>query len=175
MSETHKMLHELLFALLGFTGDSIILTRDPIFQLPTFRVVDGFSKIPDAEIEQINQIAPLGWYYKQFQDYIKQYDMTWSSTNSSLSIYKMALAAALQDLLQEYDNDISDLENMLNSEPLLTLTTFAIHLKNYDVAFPYLYKLLRALEEQQLKGCQILDFFAKTSIGNPILTDLTER
>ncbi len=64
-----RMYHEILFALLGLTGDIIILSEDPILRLPTFRIKDGYSLLNDAEQEQINQILPLGWYYQQFQHF----------------------------------------------------------------------------------------------------------
>ena len=169
------MLHDLLFALLGFTGDIIVLAPDPIYQLPTFRVKDGYAKLSDAEIEQMNQIAPLGWFYKQFQEYIQQYDMSWSNANSSLSLYKMALSAALQDLSQEYNEEIAELEEMVNREEHLPLTTFIIQLKNYEVTFPFLHKMLKTIEEQNLQGCQIIDYFANSPIGNPIINDVIER
>jgi hypothetical protein len=221
------MLHDIFFALIGFTGDIITISENhPTCPYhPTYTIVPGYPAVSDSEKEQINQIVSLGWYYKQFQLYISQYDMTWSNASpSKLSIYKMALAAALQDLLQEYNEDISKLEDLINREieilqkenssfssssasrsspaddlsssPVIPYTTFLIQLKNYELVFPYLYKLLQIVEgedstkpkkerEKQkeedrgesggLYGCQILDFFSKCMIGNPVIQDVVNR
>jgi hypothetical protein len=175
------MYHEILFALLGLTGDIIVLSEDPILRLPTFRIKDGYSLLNDAEKEQINQILPLGWYYQQFQHFQAQYNLTWNLIHSQLPIYKMAVAFAIQDLLQEYEDAVTELEELYNrsvsdvTPSPLSYNSFIIHLKNYDVIFPHLYRMLLQIEEENITGCQLIDYFTKCPIGNPILQEAVNR
>lgn len=51
------MLHELLFGLLGFTGDILVGNEDNT----SFQVKPGFDLVSISERDQLNKIAPLGW------------------------------------------------------------------------------------------------------------------
>ena len=120
------MLYDILYALLGFTGDIVVETNH------TFHVKDGYSKLTDAEREQINHLVPLGWYYNRFEAFIKRYDMSWGNVSGGiekLAIYKMAVSAAIQDFQQEYLEDVNELEEILNQEQSLPLSHFIQHMQ----------------------------------------------
>lgn len=53
------MIHELLLCLLGFTGDILVEAVDN----STFQVRPGFDLLTPSERDQLNRIAPLGWYW----------------------------------------------------------------------------------------------------------------
>ena len=142
------MLHDILYALLGFTGDIIVsnddlLTAAEELHLPSltqswieegkssemFHVLKGYPYVSEAEREQINRIVPLGWYYNRFTTYIERYDMTWMKAAPDQEVYKMALVAAIQDFLQDYVQDIRQLEDLLNQEDTLPLSHFLQHVQ----------------------------------------------
>lgn len=132
------VLHDILLAFLGFTGDIIVegIPSDCIEEKQaTFHVKDGFPGINNAEREQINKIVPLGWYYLRFDDYIKKYDISWDGIYEGSQTYRMAICAALQDLQQEYMDDIADLEELLNLEETLPLSHFLHHVQKVSIAF----------------------------------------
>ena len=106
------MIQELLFSLLGFTGD-IVVEADQ-----TFKVRDGYDLLKEAEKEQINMIAPLGHYYVSFQNYTKKYAIAWGSHSikNKIECYKAALCHAIEDLLTEYVESITFLENLTFAE-----------------------------------------------------------
>lgn len=136
------MLHDLLFALLGFPGDVIIedeSNKDPEINNSScrgkFHVKDGYPGLTEPEREQVDAIAPLGWYHNAFENYIRRYDMSWGNISSDAQIYKMALCAALRDLLQEYLDDIAELEALLNKEQSLPLSHFVQHLRKVSIVY----------------------------------------
>ena len=60
------MLHEVLLALIGHTGN-IIIEEDG-----QFKVSNAIEFLTDAEIEQINKVVILGIYYKQISEFVKR-------------------------------------------------------------------------------------------------------
>ena len=184
------MFHDILFALLGLSGDIVVVGEDPIIGVPTFRIKDGFSLINDAEKEQINSILPLGWYYQQFQLFMNQYNLSWNLTNAHSPLYKLSLSLAIQDLLQEYEATVTELEELYNRNlasstemnndtdnkvVVISYNTLIIYLKNYSMIFPQLYQMLLNIEQQAIHGCSIIDFFASQEVGNPVLKEVIDR
>lgn len=126
------LLHDILLALLGFTGDIIVeeFSIDGVEgKRTTFHVRDGYPDISDAERDQIDKIVPLGWYYLRFDEYMKKYDISWDGIYEGSQMYRMAICAALQDLQQEYMDDIANLEEILNLEESLPLSHFLHHVQ----------------------------------------------
>lgn len=107
------MLHEILFALLGFHGDIIIEIDN------TYRIKDNFDLCREGEYEQINRIVPLGWYYVQFNNIIQKYDISWynishsNNKNTQMKVYLIAMVQGISDLLHEYTNDVAYLEQYI--------------------------------------------------------------
>jgi len=65
------MLHEIIFALIGFVGDIIIEKNG------TFCVKTDFDLLAVAEVEQVNRIVPLGWLYNDIKRFVSKYDINW--------------------------------------------------------------------------------------------------
>lgn len=115
------MLHELLFSLLGFTGD--IIVDDGV----TFRVKDGFDLLRESERDLVNRIAPLGWYYVKFGGIIERNDIGWGQ-QSLPRVYMMSVAQGMSDLLTEYVADVSFLEQLVLSDGPMPLNQVLQHL-----------------------------------------------
>ena len=120
--EKRSMLHELFFALLGFIGD-IIVEKDG-----TFGVKDGFDLLREGEREQVNRLAPLGWYYVYLRDKVAQNDLGWS-TSAKSKVYMISLVQGVSDLLQEYVGDISYLEQLVLTDGPIPLSQVLQHLQ----------------------------------------------
>ncbi len=52
---------------------------------------------------------------------------------------------------------------------------FVILSLQYLIVFPQFHEMLLTVERSRLRGCQILDFFAKYATGVPVLNDLVQR
>lgn len=116
------MLHELLFALLGFVGD-IIVERDG-----TFCVKDGFDFFREGERDQVNRLAPLGWYYVNLGHKVAQNDLGWASSVNSKA-YMVSMVQGVADLLQEYVGDVSYLEQLIIADGPIPLSQILQHLQ----------------------------------------------
>jgi hypothetical protein len=118
------MLQELFFALLGFTGDVIVESEN------TYKVKDGCDLFKETEILQINTLSSLGWFYTQFGDIVGKYDISWKlSDKSHLQVYKVAMSLGMSDLLTEYVNDVTYLEQLVLSDGPLPLSNVLQHLQ----------------------------------------------
>lgn len=122
------MLHELLFALLGFVGD-IIVEKDN-----TYCVKDGFDFLREGERDQVNRLAPLGWYYVNLGQKVAQNDLGWASSVKSKA-YMISMVQGVADLLQEYVGDISYLEQLVLADGPVPLSQVLQHLQKVNVLF----------------------------------------
>jgi hypothetical protein len=124
------MLQELFFALLGFTGDVIVESDN------TFRIKDGCDLFKETEILQINTLSSLGWFYSQFSEIVENYDISWKLCGkSNLQVYKVAMSLGMSDLLTEYVNDVTYLEQLVLSDGPLPLSSVLQHLQKVSLQF----------------------------------------
>ena len=91
------MIHELLIALMGHTGD--------IIESETFRVVGGYPNLHPAEIAIMNEIALVGKHYKVIEEYIEDYE-----TSDKKCSFERNLQHSLEKWLDGYKATILDLE-----------------------------------------------------------------
>lgn len=120
------MLHELLFALLGFVGE-VIVEKDG-----TFCVKDGFDMLREGERDQVNRLAPLGWYYVQLGIKVSENDLSWSSSVEPQA-YMTSMVQGFADLLQEYVGDISYLEQLVIAEGPIPLSQVLQHMQKVTI------------------------------------------
>lgn len=117
-----EMLHEIFLSLVGFTGNLIAESPD------CFSVKDGVDILTIAEKEQINTIVILGWYYNKICAFVKMYELQWGSV-SNFQAYKHALCLGLSDLVREYVDDISFLEQLASHEGPIPLSHVNHHVQ----------------------------------------------
>ncbi len=131
--------HELFSSFLGFTGDIIIDDGK------TFRIRDGFSLEREAERHQINSLVPLGWFYMQLNSLVDKYSVRWGITHndSHFELYKAAVAQGVDDLLHEYVNDVSYIDQLVLSEGAVPLSHVWQHVQKVvpwsRILLPYVY------------------------------------
>lgn len=134
MSSLAQVVQELLLSILGFPGDIIVCdtsveydigTNDAdIFRVGMFHVRDGCTAVTEAERDQINRLAPLGTYYVCFNRYCQRYFIQWKHIDQRSELHRLAVAGALQDVLNEYVDDVADLEVDYCSDTTLPLSAF---------------------------------------------------
>ena len=117
------MLHELLLALIGFTGDIIVESQN------CFAVRNGFDLLTIAEKEQIDKIVILGWYYNKLAAFVKKHNLQWGRESNHFQAYKHATSLGIADLLSEYVDDIALLEQVVSNEGPIPLSHITHHVQ----------------------------------------------
>lgn len=109
------MLHDLFLALVGLCGDLIVEGEDRFFVRP------GLTILSVGEIEQLDNIAPLGWFYKKLLSFVHLYEVQWSPSgnkNNRFEAYIASMSAGVSTVLSDYENDVTTLEQLVAIEPI---------------------------------------------------------
>ena len=121
----NSLTRDLLLSFLGFTGDIILDDGH------TFRIRDGFPLEREAERHQVNALVPLGWYYLKLNKFVDRYSARWGlkAKSAQFESYKFAVAQGVDDLLHEYIDDTSYLEQMVLSDGFIPLSYILQHVQ----------------------------------------------
>ncbi|XP_021805208.1 gamma-tubulin complex component 4 homolog isoform X1 [Prunus avium] len=196
------MLHELLLALLGYTGDLIIDEREhskslgvdaPISDEPTFKLAPDISFIQPSERDLIEKITTLGFYYRELDRFsVRSRNLSWiraanaSSLASDLSkpkaekpspsVYRRAIANGIVEILSVYRSAVLHIEQKLLSETVPILATVTQGLNKFFVLLPPLYELVLEIERDDIRGGQLLNLLHKRChCGVPELQTCIQR
>ncbi|XP_043721319.1 gamma-tubulin complex component 4 isoform X2 [Telopea speciosissima] len=185
------MLHELLLALLGYTGDLIVDQRErqrslggqlpsdgPISEECTFKLAPDISFLEPSERDAIEKLISLGFYYKELDRFAtKCRDLSWiRSTNdvpilqaSDLlkektkqpSMYRRAIANGIVEILSVYRSAVLHVEQKLLSDPTPILATVTQGLNKFFILLLPLYELIVEIERDDIRGGQLLNLMHK--------------
>uniref|UniRef100_A0A5B7C4N5 Gamma-tubulin complex component n=1 Tax=Davidia involucrata TaxID=16924 RepID=A0A5B7C4N5_DAVIN len=185
------MLHELLLALLGYTGDLIIDEREHqnslgiqlspdarISEECTFRLAPNLSFIEPSERDVIERIITLGFYYRELDRFTtKSRDLSWiTSANESplsqtselsegkkekQSVYQRAIANGIVEVLSVYRSAVLHIEQKLLSDATPILATVTQGINKFFVLLPPLYKLILEIERDNICGGRLLNLLHK--------------
>ncbi|OMO81948.1 Spc97/Spc98 [Corchorus olitorius] len=185
------MLHELLLALVGYTGDLIIDEREhqkslgvnlspdaPISDQRSFKLASDISFIDPAERDLIERLITLGFYYRELDRFAaKSRNLSWirSADVSPLdraselskpkaqkpSVYRRAIANGLVEILSLYRSAVLQIEQKLLSETMPILATVTQGLNKFFVILPPLYDLILEIERDDIRGGQLLNLLHK--------------
>ncbi|KAG0339693.1 Gamma-tubulin complex component 4 [Podila humilis] len=149
------MLHELLVTLSGYPGDIFQPFPPEPLKATTFAVHD-FPLLHPAETEGLNRLAQLGFYFKEFNDFIAIYRTpTFTSTSNlttttpppSQGLYLKALAISLETRLLCYRRTIIQTEAAIlsgedNLGGMVPLSTISARFAPFQLVFPAISKLI---------------------------------
>ncbi|KAI3449470.1 hypothetical protein Pfo_006135 [Paulownia fortunei] len=185
------MLHELLLALLGYTGDLIIDEREhqeslrvnlspeaPLADEPTFKLAPDLSFVQPSDREVIERVITLGFYYRELERFAaKSRNLSWirSSNESPLSrateilkgkkvkpsVYRRAVANGIVEVLSVYRSAVLQIEQKLLSDSLPILATVTQGLNKFFVLLPPLYELILEIERDNIYGGRLLNLLHK--------------
>ncbi|MBA0853836.1 hypothetical protein Goshw_022593, partial [Gossypium schwendimanii] len=191
IKEKAKMLHEILLALVGCTGDLIIDEREhhkslgiplypdaPISDQCCFKLASDISFIDRSERDLIERLIALGFYYRELDrfttksrnlSWIRSGDVSPSNRASELSkrktekpsIYRRAFANGLVEVLSVYRSVVLQIEQKLLSETMPILATVIQGLNKFFVVLPPLYELVLEIERDDLRGGKLLNLLHK--------------
>lgn len=167
------MIHDILFSLLGFTGDLIIEKNQ------TFCIRDNFELLTISEKSLINLVVPLGWFYNYLNNFARDHSVKWSVTvlenEKQYQCYRFAVSAGILDLLSVYSHDVSQLEQTIMREGPMTLTFIQQSLQKYLIVFPVVRQICDEIVNRGIKGCQLLDYLATFPCGIAVIKDVVNR
>ncbi|XP_073287259.1 gamma-tubulin complex component 4 homolog, partial [Primulina huaijiensis] len=185
------MLHELLLALVGYTGDLIIDGREynepprvslspeaPLAEEPTFKLAPDISFIQPSDKEVIERIITLGFYYRELERFAaKSRNLSWikapngtplSIVNKSLkakkvkpSVYRRAIANGIVEVLSVYRSAVLLIEQKMLSDSLPILATVTQGLNKFLILLPPLYGLILEIERDNICGGKLLNLLHK--------------
>nr|DAD38097.1 TPA_asm: hypothetical protein HUJ06_008738 [Nelumbo nucifera] len=181
------MLHELLLALIGYTGDLIVDEREqqkilfpdaPVSEECTFKLAPDISFLQASERAVIESLISLGFYYRELDRFAsKSRNLSWiRSTNDAPlsrtsvllkgktkkpSIYRRAIANGIVEILSVYRSAVLQVEQILLSDPMPILATVTRGLNKFFVLLPPLYELIVEIERDDVRGGQLLNLLHK--------------
>ncbi|KAL4558866.1 hypothetical protein LXL04_037070 [Taraxacum kok-saghyz] len=183
------MLHELLLALLGYTGDLIIDERerresvglspdDSISDQCTFKLAPDISFIQPEERDIIEKIITLGFYYRELDRFAtKSRNLSWirsgnvsplsrtskisKDARDNQSVYRRAIANGIAEVLSIYRSAVLHIEQKLLSDSLPILATVTQGLNKFLFFFPPLYELILEIERDGICGGKLLTLLHK--------------
>ncbi|XP_021906800.1 gamma-tubulin complex component 4 [Carica papaya] len=180
------MLHELLLALLGYTGDLIIDEREHRKALginsfsdqPAFKLAPDISFVQRSDRYRIVGIITLGFYYRELDRFAtKSRNFSWvrspylatSQTDHDLSnsqtlkpsVYRRAIANGIVEILSVYRSAVLHIEQKLLSETIPILATVTQGLTKFFLLLPPLYELILEIERDDIRGGQLLNLLHK--------------
>ncbi|KDP28172.1 hypothetical protein JCGZ_13943 [Jatropha curcas] len=185
------MLHELLLALLGYTGDLIIDEREhqksigvrlspdaSISDERCFKLAPDISFIEPSDRDLIQRIISLGFYYRELDRFAtKSRNLSWirssnvsplaratelsHNTTEKPSVYRRAIANGVVEILSVYRSAVLHIEQKLLSETVPILATITQGLNKFFVLLPPLYELVLEIERDDIRGGQLLNLLHK--------------
>ncbi|KAI4301421.1 hypothetical protein L6164_034702 [Bauhinia variegata] len=193
------MLHELLLALLGYTGDLIIDQREqlsaeaPINDECTFKLAPDISFIDPSDRDLIERVITLGFYYRELDRFAtKSRNLSWirsanvhpldniseisKDKTEKPSVYRRAIANGIVEILSIYRSAVLHIEQKLLSETVPILATVIQGLNKFFVLLPPLYELILEIERDDIRGGQLLNLLHKRChCGVPELQTCIQR
>ncbi|CAH9112581.1 unnamed protein product [Cuscuta europaea] len=185
------MLHEILLALLGYTGDLIIDQREhqrslgvqlapnaPIAEETTFVLAPDLSFIQPSERDVIKKIIALGFYYRELDRFAaKSRNLSWIRSNNESplvrasellkgkkekqSIYRRAISNGIVEVLSVYRSAVLQIEQKFLSDSLPILSTLTHGLNKFFVLLPPLHELILEIERNGICGGKLLNLLHK--------------
>ena len=133
------LLHEVLLALLGYTGD-VIEPRHSGSDVVDYRVSPTLSFVAPAERQRIDGIVQLGFLYQQLESFTLTHTHKPapldSETSTSSSLYLAALSTALSTLLASYRATVLHIERAILETETYPLSSLQQTLQPFALLFP---------------------------------------
>ncbi|KAJ4427759.1 hypothetical protein ANN_25412 [Periplaneta americana] len=86
--------------------------------------------------------------------------------NEPNGVYLQAFCNGLKEVLTPYDKDIVDLEEKALKDPYFPLLAIVSKVEEYSKLFEVLNYIIKQISEQNIHGCQILDFLHREMVAN---------
>ncbi|GJM94648.1 hypothetical protein PR202_ga11312 [Eleusine coracana subsp. coracana] len=174
------MLHELLLALLGFTGDFVLdasPARRRTAPIDAAAGAGGGAEDGNGVVGPAFRLAPdLTFLQPSERSLNANADKTRKGNVKKGSVYRRAIANGITEILSVYRSAVLQIEQNLLSDPLPILATVTHGLNKFEVLLPPLYELVMEIEQKDIKGGQLLNLLHKRyHCGVPELQSCIQR
>lgn len=159
------MLHELLFVLMGYSGD-VFVPFPSAEDSSTFSIPANFPLLHSTERDSLNRLGRLGWQYFKINQFITTVKESRSKNKEQPhGAYVQALVTSIESTMLEYKQDILDMESRILSKEdesgsnVYPLSMLTASLSRWEVLLPALWKFLQILQQKPEKyhGCKLFD------------------
>lgn len=200
-SNEKKMLHELLLALVGCTGDVFVDAREQLLGQDeaeqttddcAFRLAPDLTFIQHSEREVLERLLRLGFFYRELDIFsVQSSNLGWiqspygcfehdyldiKSSRTLASVYTRALANGIAEVLAVYRSAVLKVEQDLLSDFTPVLSTVTQNLNKFEVLLPPLHALVQEVKHKNLRGGRLLDLLhTKCHCGVPELQNCMQR
>ncbi|XP_049812910.1 gamma-tubulin complex component 4 isoform X2 [Schistocerca nitens] len=147
------MLHEVLMALAGYPSS--------VFTEVGGKAVEFMSFIHPGERALLNRVMIIAIDYMALRDFLRFYKCVPSPVkkeSSSGGMYLRAFCNALDEVLEPYEKELSELEISALKDPYLPLTFVVSRAEKYSGLFRVLKDMISQIKEQNIYGCSLLGF-----------------
>ncbi|KAI5078166.1 hypothetical protein GOP47_0007990, partial [Adiantum capillus-veneris] len=202
LTESVEMLHELLLALVGCTGDVFVDVREQVPGAWTkeddseqqldcpFRLAPDLTFIQPSEREILERLLRLGFYYHELDNFTRQsLNLGWvkfsygsadtletGSSSKRASVYTRALANGISEVLAVYRSAVLKVEQDLLSDATPVLSSLTKDLNKFESILPPLHALVQEVKENNIKGGRLLNLLhTKCHCGVPELQTCMQR
>ena len=142
---------ELLYALLGYTGQVIVDSPDG------FSLAKGVPLIDASERALISRLLVLGHCYRELEEFVNTQLFYGCESGEFPSPYFLALALGLDECLQPYRARVLELEQTLLRSPDLSLPSMQLGFGDFELTLPALRRLIAGVQQANLRGVALLD------------------
>ena len=152
---------ELLYALLGHTGEIILDTPDG------FALANGLPLVDASERALLSRLLALGHCYRELEAFVdaQLFGDAPTGTAPTASPYFLALANGLEECLQPYRARVLQLEQTLLRTPELSLPSMQLGMGDFELTLPALRRLLAGVQHANLRGVALLDHLHAAAAG----------
>ncbi|XP_066975880.1 gamma-tubulin complex component 4-like isoform X1 [Macrobrachium rosenbergii] len=154
------MLHDLILALAGHSGDIFIVKDDG-----TYEVVDDLGFFHPCEVSIVEELLNISSCYKRIKNFYTEYDTVQISKDPNYrgGLYLSSLAGALKSSVKVYDTSVVQVEQQIIDDPELPLSHLLNVLQPLAPLLAALASLVAEIEEKKPHGCKILEVLHKHS------------
>ncbi|XP_068201107.1 gamma-tubulin complex component 4-like isoform X2 [Palaemon carinicauda] len=154
------MLHNLILALAGHSGDVFIIKDDG-----TYQVVDDLGFFHSCELSNVEELLNISSWYKRIRNFCTEYDAVQINKDPDYrgGLYFSSLAGALKSSVKVYDISVVQVEQQIIDDPELPLSHLLNILQPLAPLLEALASLVVEIEETKPHGCKILEVLHKHS------------
>ena len=155
------MLHEIVFSLVGYTGQ-LIERKSGGFQLNL-----DVTGVEAHERELINRIVSVGYHYWVVASFVSSIHKE-EGSEKNRSLYVRAVVRGMEELLDAYRSSILMLEQTMLRDVCYSLTALWADLKDSDVVLSSLVSIVEIIGSSGVHGTQILsELYDHSRCGDP--------
>ncbi|KAF3784069.1 Gamma-tubulin complex component 4 [Nymphaea thermarum] len=186
------MLHEVLLALLGHTGDFVIKQKDESGKV-VFKLAPDLAFVQPSERDVIERLVCLGLYYRKLTEFVaksRNPNVAWITygnvqnqapvslkvENKMPSVYRKAIANGVAEILSVYRSAVLQVEQQVLADPVPILATVTKGLYEFDMLLAPLSEFVVEIECNDVRGGQLLNLlYKRCHCGVPELQACMQR